>query len=195
MAKSSQTNGWRRQTRSWVGAARSLAMLALIPFAASCFHTTPTDPGGVESLVTALDPAWVSASWSGGARGAPNDRAAHPADRWRGQLCNASSTYPVLDNWNRTGGHVTIINTCQQTTVRFALCVASGSLAQPAGGLRQCATDPLRTSLSQLTFLTLNPGSAGFWYPSTGNLHINVFWCGTDSTLMVWDGRVKCVGD
>ena len=121
-------------------------------------------------------------------------RKAHQTDHWNGRLCNASSSYPILDNWGRTFRSLTIINRCGgNLTVNFAICVFKGSLGQPSGGLRQCETDPLLTSFSQLTFLTLNYGTVGFWYPSTGNLSVVVFWCGSNDQLTTWGGRVVCL--
>ena len=92
--------------KQWIG-----VLLAAVA-GVSCDYgnaTTPTAPSA--PIVTTRTPAWVAASFTGGAT-QPNDRKGHPTDDWNGRLCNASSGYPFLDNWGRVSRSLTIIMTC-----------------------------------------------------------------------------------
>ena len=118
-------------------------LFAVTTFAACEGSTSsPTQP-----LFDEFTPTWTTASWSGGAKGSPNDRRDEEATQWKGSICPAGSV--TLSN-HTEGSVLQIINNCT-ITVTYALCVTSGSLPQPQFGLDVCAPDPFDTPLSRLT--------------------------------------------
>ena len=158
----------------------------------------------VDDLIPSYKASWLTASWAGGRVGQPNDADSPQKTDAPGQSCapNANflgSMYPFMDNHQRTPGHLTVINNCTGLTVEFAMCLASGSPAQPStatAGLRNCAVDPLESSFNQLRFVTLTGSTPGTtnssdFYPSTQNLFVNIFWC-TDQTQLV-AGPIRCI--
>lgn len=134
-----------------------------------------------------LEPVWITASWTGGAAGAPNDRTDREPAEFQGQLCPASS----LALTNQTAGAVlNVINNCT-IPMTLAICATAGGLAQPDLGLDDCATDPFDTPLSRLKLITLFPGNLGDYVNSSQILSIQVFYC-SDETQFV-TAPVRCL--
>ena len=159
-------------------------LFAVTTFAACEGSTSsPNQP-----LFDEFTPTWTTASWSGGAKGSPNERRDEEATQWKGSICPASSV--ILSN-HTEGSVLQIINNCT-ITVTYALCVTSGSLSQPQFGLDVCAQDPFDTPLSRLTFKTINPGPLGDFINSTQNLSIQLFFCSNEMQLTSPD--VLCIG-
>ena len=134
-----------------------------------------------------LGPVWITASWTGGAAGAPNDRTdREPAD-FQGQLCPASS----LALTNQTAGVVlNVINNCT-IPMTLAICATAGGLAQPNLGLDDCATDPFDTPLSRFKLITLFPGNLGDYVNSSQILSIQVFYCSDETQFIT--APVRCL--
>lgn len=145
--------------------------------------------GGLGDTGNAPDPTWISASWSGGATGDPNDRTDVEATDWNGSICPAQSV--VLKNYSGGFAGLNIINSCT-ITVTYALCVSKGSLSQPQGGLNECATDPFDTPFSLLKFSTITNGANGDYINATQNLSVNVFYCSDSQTLA--GSPLRCIG-
>jgi len=129
---------------------------------------------------TTYVPTWITASWSGGAVGPPNDRTDIEAEDFIGQMCPANSL--SLQNYTEEFAGLHLINSCT-ITISYAACVSKGSLPQPENGLKQCATDPLETPMDQLTFKALNPGNLGDFINTTEILSINIFFCSDEQNL------------
>lgn len=161
----------------------SFAALAL----AAC-AVEPTAPGAT-NLLDSFEPTWTTASWTGGAKGPPNDRRDEEATQWKGRICPASSV--ILQNHTQEFAGLHIINNCT-ITVTYALCVTKGSLPQPQSGLQPCATDPFDTPFSRLTFKTINPGQLGDFINATQNLSIQLFFCSDEMQLTA--PPVRCIG-
>ena len=125
-------------------------------------------------------PTHITASWTGGATGAPSDRTDVEAVDWVGNICPASSV--ILTNHTAAFAGINIVNNCTMPAT-YALCVAKGSQVQPVGGLSECATDPLNTSWNVLTFKTINPGAPGDFINATEILSVNIFYCSDSQTL------------
>jgi hypothetical protein len=157
------------------------ARTALLALAVGSVLACGGGGGGVPGLVTTT-PTWISASWSGGALGQPNDYRAIEATEWNGQICPAN--HLELD-YNGTvlnyKNHCTI-------TVTYAICVAKGTLQ----GANVCSPDPLNTSTSNLLFRTVNPGNLGDYINASGNLGVNIFYCSDQQQLI--GGPVRCIG-
>ena len=133
--------------------------------------------GGGSSPTT---PTQITASWTGGAVGAPTERKDVDAETWAGHICPANSL--DLINYGAAFAGLNVINNCADT-VTYALCATKGSLPQPADGLQECAEDPFQTPLTQLTIKTLANGLPGDFINATQELSINVFFCGDSQTL------------
>lgn len=93
----------------------------------------------------------------------------------------------MLDNWYSNGGSLTIKNNCS-LSVTYYLCVSRGSDAQE---LRQCATDPFDTPSSQMRVQTLTTGPYGYWYQSTRNVTVHVFYCSDEAVMRF--SPLRCV--
>lgn len=148
-------------------------------------ETAGPDGGGVSTY----DPAWITASWSGGARGAPNDRTDRTPSTFRGRLCPAGSVQ--LSNHGGEFAGLHIVNLCT-IPVTYALCATKGTGPQPQFGLDECADDPLMTPFSRLMFIPLNPGTAGFYVNATQALSIQVFFCSDETSLT--SAPARCLG-
>lgn len=164
----------------------TLTLLIAVSLSILAINCGGTGGGGGGGIVTTV-PTWITASWSGGTIGNPNDRTDTEATEWDGSICPASSV--GLTNYS-VGDVLNIVNSCT-LTVTYAICVSKGSLAQPEGGLEECATDPFDTSFSQLTFKTITNGVAGDFINSTQNLSINIFYCSDEQTLIT--GPIRCL--
>ena len=125
-----------------------------------------------------LEPVWITASWTGGAAGAPNDRTDREPATFQGQLCPAAS---VLLTNQTAGAVLNVINNCT-IPMSLAICATAGGLAQPNLGLEDCAVDPFDTPLSRLKLITLLPGNLGDYVNASPILSIQVFYC-SDETL------------
>jgi len=134
--------------------------------------------------VTIFLPSWIHASWFGGQMGGtpPGDRRDEAATEWIGDIC-ATNTIDLINHGVDFGIQLQVINNCPGQTVSMLLCLAKGSLPQPPNGIKECATDPFDTPLTQLTPLTLNQGSFGFTWETTADLAVNVFFCSQSQTL------------
>lgn len=136
--------------------------------------------GGLPGVVTTV-PTWISASWSGGAMGPPNDYRAIEATEWQGLICPASH----LDlDYNGVTLHY--VNNCT-IPVTYAICVAKGTLQ----GANVCSPDPLNTSTSNLIFRVLTPGALGDYLNASGNLGVNIFYCSDKAQII--GGPVRCI--
>ena len=98
---------------------RSLAcsILALILAGCEAFSLT-----NVADVVSSYDASWLSASWSGGRVGPPNDAKSPQKTDAPGRACAPDSNflgsmYPRMDNHQQTPGHLTVINNCIGLTV------------------------------------------------------------------------------
>lgn len=190
-ACSMEERGSRPRAPTGHGAPRGRAILSSLALAcagafAACAVTDATGPGG--GLAT-YDPVWITASWSGGAAGAPNDRTDREPAAWKGLLCPAGSV--SLTNHGGGFAGLNIVNTCT-ITVTYGLCATKGSPPQPQFGLPECAPDALQTPLQRLKIITLNPGALGDYVNATQNLSVQVFYCSDQTTLM--GGPVRCLG-
>lgn len=159
--------------------AAALAAAVLCISGSSCLSfLSPASPTPITPKAKSYTPVWIFASFTPpGVAGAPSDRRNQSPINNFDSLCPASSV--LLDNWYLNGGSLTIRNNCT-ATVHYALCVSKGSDAQE---LKQCATDPFDTAQSQMRFQTLTTGPNGFWYQSTRLVSVNIFYCGSGSTL------------
>lgn len=174
----------RRRSRSrWASSAVTAATVLL----AACMvgETAGPDGGGIATY----DPAWITASWSGGAKGAPNDRIDRTPSSFQGRLCPAGSVHLTNHGGEFAGLH--IANLCT-IPVTYALCATKGSGPQPQFGLDECADDPLMTPFSRLMFIPLNPGTAGFYVNATQALSIQIFYCSDATSLTASPAR--CLG-
>lgn len=163
-------------------AAAGVALVALL--AAGC-----VDAAGPDAGLASFQPVWITASWTGGAAGAPNDRTDREPATWKGRLCPASSVQLT----NHSGGFagLNIVNRCT-ITVTYGLCATKGNPPQPQFGLPECAQDALQTPLGSLKIITLNPGPLGDFVNATPQLSIQVFYCGDETTLT--GAPVRCLG-
>ena len=143
---------------------------------------------GVGDLGGNFEPVWITASWTGGAAGPPNDRTNREPAEFQGQLCPASSV--ILTNQS-AGAVLNVINNCT-IPMTLAICVTAGGLIQPDLGLDDCAVDPFDTSLFNFKLITLNPGNVGDFVNSTPALSVQIFYC-SDETQFV-TGPVGCLG-
>lgn len=167
---------------------RSVVILAAVIFLAAC----GTTGGGGD--ITTTTPTYITASWTGGARGDPTDRTDVEATEFDGQMCPASAI--DLQNYINNFSGLTMINNCS-ISVTLAMCVAKGSLPQPdIGGLNQCATDPFDTPAADFKYNTILGGPGAEDYRNTTeNLSLVVFFCSDEQTFCappICD-RVSCL--
>ena len=134
------------------------------------------------------EPVWITASWTGGTIGFPNDRTNREPAEFPGPLCPASSV--ILTN-QQAGAVLNIINNCTGP-ISFAICATAGGLIQPDLGLDPCAVDPFDTSFFNFKHITLNPGSEGDFVNSTPSLSIQIFYCSDEAQFVA--GPVGCLG-
>jgi len=146
---------------------------------------TENPVGGMSSFA----PVWISASWSGGAAGVPNDRTNREPREFFGSLCPAVS----VNLTNHSGGFagLNIVNNCT-IPVTYFICVTAGSPAQPTLGLEQCAQDPFDTPINQFKIIPLFPGVEGDYVNATPDLSIQVFYCSDEAQLFT--NPVRCSG-
>ena len=134
--------------------------------------------------IETFDPSWVSASWTGGARGAPNDRTDRSPTRFVGNLCPTSAI--TLDSREILGPgspfSLRIGNTCTIHVFVFT-CITKGVPLPPNSLLNSCATDPLNTPHWPLGTTTLQSGRFGGWNSSPPTFAINLFFCSDESVL------------
>jgi len=155
------------------------AIIAALSLTASCVGV------GGQDLVTYTDPASIEASFLT-ATPNPTDREDFTPSEFQGALCPPSSIQVLNHDPDRTEAPIDnlwIVNNCA-TTVTLYMCVAKGSLAQPEGGLEQCATDPLDTPYDQFTTVSITTGEFGVWYPSTGDLSVIIYYCSDGETFV-----------
>lgn len=155
----------------------TLVLISTLAFMTSCGGSS-----GGSVIITTTTPTWITASWSGGAAGPPNDRTDTEATDWDGSICPASSV--GLTNFDADVGFagLNIINSCT-LTVTYGLCVAKGSLTQPTNGLNECATDPFDTNFVDLKFLSITNGAVGDFVNTTEILFLNIFYCSDSQSL------------
>jgi len=165
-------------------------LLVAVVFLAAC----GAGGGGGGGGITTTTPTYITASWTGGARGDPTDRTDVEATEFEGSMCPASAIN--LQNYINNFNGLTMINNCS-IGVTLALCVAKGSLPQPdIGGLNQCATDPFDTPATDFKFNSIigGPGTEDY-RNTTENLSLVVFFCSNEQTICappICD-RVSCL--
>ena len=133
-------NAMNKAENGFTNKLRYLCLIGII--AMGLMSIVSTGGSGDGDIGFSSDPVWIWASWSGGARGAPNDRVDNEPSSFNGSLCPASSV--ILSNYGGQFNGLNIVNDCT-ITVTYAMCVSEGSLPQPQGGLNECATDPFDT--------------------------------------------------
>lgn len=145
-------------------------------FLAACGTT-----GGSDGGITTTTPTYITASWTGGAAGPPNDRTDVEATAFDGQMCPASAI--VLENYVDDFNGLTITNNCT-IGVTLAMCVSKGSLPQPDGGLEECATDPFDTPATDLRYNPILAGPGAEDYRNTNEiLSLVVFFCSDEQSI------------
>ena len=114
-------------------------------------------PASNEPLFQETRPAWINASWTGGAKGVPNDRRDDAATEWTGNMCPPNG----VRLWNQTQefAGLTIQNTCPGT-VWLNICVSKGIMNQPE--FPECAQDPFQTPSSRLLVKPISSGGFDF---------------------------------
>ena len=97
-----------------------------------------------------------------------------------------------------SGEGLLVLNNCT-ISYQISICVRKGSFAQPSGNfhLSACATDPLQTPFLDLLHITMPVGSGvqARWLPTFGQPSIEVFYCGSGTTLLASPSaaEVSCV--
>ena len=137
-------------------------------------------------------PTRIVASWTGGASGDPNDRTDMEATDFTGQMCPARS---IRFNNQTDGAVLTLINDCT-VLVTLYVCYTKGSVTQPNLGLKECATDPLETSLSQFSIHPISPllgGGSEDYRNATPALAIKAFFCSSSTTLSTFSDKLQCI--
>ena len=148
---------------------------------------TPTPQPAPQPALRRSDPAWITAAWSGGARGAPNDRTNRYPSSFVGQRCFATSV--GLDNWGRSERFLVITSTCS-IAMDLWICSTKGSPRSGGGttlGMVECATDPLETSTFTRAHMTAYAGGGGqqvFPISAPPDLSINIFYCSSQEELV-----------
>ena len=151
--------------------------------------SVPTGP----TLSSAVE---ITASWSGGARGAPTDVKAFTPNSFPGQLCPASS---IKLSYGTPNDYYNLVlgNSCT-LPVSVAICSFSGTPPGGPGGLNPCATDPLQTNFNTFRFQDLPAnsalGSTAITLPT--NPSVIIFYCGTKTafTAPPLSTSVGCLG-
>ncbi len=105
----------------------------------------------------------ITASWSGGATGAPIDVKSVTPTSYTGSVCPASSLLMLNHSHNYDGqfgtGSTALVLTSNCSVGYFAaICAAAGS-GGTATTLPTCATDPRKSSANQLLITRLGPSS------------------------------------
>ncbi|HVZ48794.1 MAG TPA: hypothetical protein VG916_08430 [Gemmatimonadaceae bacterium] len=141
---------------------------------------TDTSTSGFQAVM-------ITATWSGGATGAPIDVKSVTPTSYDGALCPASSLKMANHSHDYDGifgtGSSDLVLTNNCTTGYFAaICVASGS---GGGGtdLPTCATDPRKSSPDQLYFTRLSPGSPNPVGTTGVNLTVVIQYCSTTTSI------------
>ena len=162
---------------------RAAALLAAVAVVGAGCGTDTT--GGMDTFA----PIWITASWSGGAAGAPNDRTDREPEDFFGSLCPANS----VDLYNHSGGFagLNIVNRCT-IMVTYYICATKGAGPQPNLGLQECAQDPFDTPLGQFKVIPLFPGSEGDYVNATPDLSVQVFYCSDESQMFT--APLRCAG-
>lgn len=168
----------RRSLSRGSGALRVVAIAAFVGVGGGCGEVSIGLSFGLS--FGSFEPVWITASWSGGAKGPPNERIDRQPTDWQGLLCPASSV--LLTNHAGQFAGLNVINDCT-ITVTYAICATKGSPPQPEFGLQPCALDPFDTPLSRLTIITVNPGSIGAFIDATQDLSIELFYCSDETEL------------
>jgi hypothetical protein len=163
----------------------SCAMVACLALLTGCFGGGGDDDGGGGGVGTYTEPASI---WAAFVSGTPNppDREDFTPTEFEGRLCPPESIEVLNHDPNRTEAptdNLWIVNSCADTVTLY-MCAVKGSLTQPAGGLEQCATDPLDTPLVSFTTVAIMNGPYGVWYPSTGNLTVQIYYCSSGETFV-----------
>jgi len=150
----------------------------------ACSDSTGLDDSG-------FDPSWISASWTGGAKGAPNDRTDREPTEFQGRLCPTSSI--SLDNREIDGPgspfDLILRNQCTLPVFTFT-CVTAGIPLPFNSLLESCATDPLNTPKWPLGTLTIESGNI-IGYSSSQTFAVNIFFC-SDETILAYD-PIRCI--
>jgi hypothetical protein len=144
--------------------------------------------GGSEGFT----PTRIVASWTGGASGVPNDRTDTEATSFTGDMCPANA---IRFNNQTDGAVLTLINDCT-ILVTLYVCYTKGSVTQPNLGLKECAADPLQTSLSQFSIHPISPlvgGGSEDYRNATPALAINAFFCSRSTTLSTFSDKLECI--
>ncbi len=137
-------------------------------------------------------PTRITASWTGGASGPPNDRRDTEATDFTGSMCPANA---IRFNNQTDGAVLTLINECT-ILVTLYVCYTKGSLTQPNLGLKECATDPLETSFSQLSIHPISSlvgGGAEDYRNATPALAINAFFCSSSTAINPFSDKLECI--
>ena len=164
----------------------------LVTIACSALSLLMTACSDIAGTSGGFTPTRIVASWTGGASGDPNDRTDTEATNFAGQMCPARS---IRFNNQTDGAVLTLINDCT-ILVTLYVCYTKGSVNQPNLGLKECATDPLETSLSQFSIHPISPrvgGGSEDYRNTTPALAINAFFCSSSTTLSAFSDKLQCI--
>ena len=164
----------------------------LVIIACSALFLLMTACGDITGTSEGFTPTRIVVSWTGGASGVPNDRTDTEAINFSGQMCPAHS---IRFNNQTDGAVLTLINDCT-ILVTLYVCYTKGSVTQPNLGLRECATDPLETSMSQFSIHPISPlvgGGSEDYRNATPALAINAFFCSSSTTLSTFSDKLQCI--
>jgi hypothetical protein len=142
-----------------------------------------TAPAAKDTFPTVM----ITATWSGGATGAPIDVKSVTPTTYTGSLCPANSLLMLNHSHNYDGqfgtGSTALVLTNNCTVGYFAaICVASGS-GGTATNLPTCAIDPRKSTSNQLFITRLSPSSPNPVGQTGVALTVVIQYCSTTTTF------------
>lgn len=176
------------------------ACIILVTSTLGCAVPTGTDEDeGPTTYVK--DGVWVTVSWGGGGTGAPSDRRdiTDPGLSTGDHCPRSNITFRKVRSTNIETEAFVLADIACNPAPDFYLCLNKGSVSQPAGGIGQCAPDPLLTDWDRLDVPMLGQPSPGpnryiirTWHGSSVTL--NVFYCHAAKELYAppLSKRVSC---
>jgi hypothetical protein len=144
-------------------------------------------------------PVEITATWEGGAQGAPTTSKASTPTTWSGKLCPATSIsfdYQAHVNGATNPGGIIILNHCTESVVLY-VCAPAGA---PTGSLQNCAVSPLETPQSAFSGngtipdAVDGPSSGGTYLAMPAGSSIVAFYCSDISTLLAppTESTIRC---
>ena len=133
-------------------------------------------PGSTAVDTTAVyGPSWISASWDS-AGGPPSFRFNRDAVFHGDPICPA---YAIGLRLSPDFDTLIVSSNCAVAT-RLYICATNG---YPAGGMGGCSADVPETPASAMTIAALDSGARWAGPPGTPGLSLEVFYCGSRSSL------------